>query len=593
MIQLPIFTGRCVHFVLLLLFSFASIVLVAPSASAQWATDAMVNNAIADRVSEQVTPKISPTPDGGCYVAWFDLAAGSYDVYLQRIDAQGVEAWAHNGVLVSDQPQDTSLVDWDILTDSSGACVVVFTDTRAGGDRDVYAYRVLPDGTMAWGANGIAISADAGFEAAPQVAELTTGDFIVSWFQESSAGIRAQRIDPTGQVQYAPGGIKIGGAAGEVASFCQVVASDAGSYIVSFVRDISSFFSPRHVHVQKFDATGAPQWGATPVVVYSAASIPIAQTPKLGSDGAGGAIVTWHVAPTTMFNAHVQHVDATGAALFPTNGVTVSTDATRNHLDPSFVHDPATGDTLVFWNERNSGQSQWGIRGQKIDLSGQRQWGNTGVSLLPLDATLKFAPRAVAALGPGPSDFGAMVFVIDEPTGVFGQNRVVGMRVDGTGAAVWPGQPLGVSTLLSPKARLPVTLAADGAALCIWEDGRSGAPDVYGQRVDLDGQLGPGNPPASFLFIRGQCNEDSAFNIADAIRLLGFLFPGANPADPLPCPDACDSNDDGAVNIADAISMLSALFGSPPTSPAAPFPSCGTDPTGGDPLDCPVAAACP
>mgnify|MGYP000706488708 CR=1 FL=1 len=39
-------------------------------------------------------PKVAATPDGGCYVGWYDLASGNYDVYLQRLDAAGV-ARAH------------------------------------------------------------------------------------------------------------------------------------------------------------------------------------------------------------------------------------------------------------------------------------------------------------------------------------------------------------------------------------------------------------------------------------------------------------------------------------------------------------------
>ena len=47
------------------------------AAHAQWSDDPLVNLAIADRPSEQVVPKIAATADGGCYVAWFDLASGN------------------------------------------------------------------------------------------------------------------------------------------------------------------------------------------------------------------------------------------------------------------------------------------------------------------------------------------------------------------------------------------------------------------------------------------------------------------------------------------------------------------------------------
>ena len=81
-------------------------------------------------------------------------------------------------------------------------------------------------------------------------------------------------------------------------------------------------------------------------------------------------------------------------------------------------------------------------------------------------------------------------------------------------------------------------------------------------------------------FVRGDINRDGGCDIADAIKLLEFLFvDGA-----CSCMDACDCNDDGAVDIADAICKLSFLFsGGPP--PPAPYPGCGLDPTP-DNLDC-------
>ncbi len=88
---------------------------------------------------------------------------------------------------------------------------------------------------------------------------------------------------------------------------------------------------------------------------------------------------------------------------------------------------------------------------------------------------------------------------------------------------------------------------------------------------------------SSATFSRGDCNNDGAYNIADAISALNAFFgSGTVPG----CLDACDVNDDGGFNIADAVSILSSIFvaGSPP--PAAPtFPDCGADPTT-DGLDC-------
>lgn len=79
------------------------ILLIAGSTTrAGWSDDPAQNLAVADRVQDQVQPKVAATSDGGCFISWFDNAASGYDVYLQRLDAKGDELWAHNGILQLD-----------------------------------------------------------------------------------------------------------------------------------------------------------------------------------------------------------------------------------------------------------------------------------------------------------------------------------------------------------------------------------------------------------------------------------------------------------------------------------------------------------
>lgn len=89
------------------------------------------------------------------------------------------------------------------------------------------------------------------------------------------------------------------------------------------------------------------------------------------------------------------------------------------------------------------------------------------------------------------------------------------------------------------------------------------------------------------FFRRGDCNQDSSENIADAVTVLSFLFPGPGGPTSFPCDDACDANDDGQLNIADAIAALSALFGTPTVPLPPPTGTCGADPTP-DALGCDI-----
>ena len=124
------------------------------------------------------------------------------------------------------------------------------------------------------------------------------------------------------------------------------------------------------------------------------------------------------------------------------------------------------------------------IYAQKLTAAGTRAWGEGGLELLPVSTIYRSFPRSL------PAGDGAMVFLMDEPTSLYGEDRIIGMRLDGTGHQVWPVSPLVVSSYLSDKARLPVALASNGMAILVWEDDRQGTVDVYGQNVNLDGTLG-------------------------------------------------------------------------------------------------------
>lgn len=117
---------------------------------------------------------------------------------------------------------------------------------------------------------------------------------------------------------------------------------------------------------------------------------------------------------------------------------------------------------------------------------------------------------------------------------------------------------------------------------------------------EIRGQLNP-TPPLPLLpledFIRGDCNRDNSFDIADAVFMLSALFPVPGmPPVAIECDDSCDSNDDGQLNIADAVSKLAALFppaGGPAPMIPAPHPACGPDPTEVDTLACDSYPGCP
>lgn len=451
---------------------------------AQWPTTP-TNAPVGDAANDQSVSKVAVTSDGGCYIGWFDNRSGGYAVYVQHLDSAGNELWPHGGMLISGNPQSSSLQDWDLICDNADHCVLAFTDTRAVGDLDVYAYRIAPNGTFVWGANGITLSTNPDAEANPHICQAGDGDLVFVWANTGTKTIQMQRIDAAGTVRFAGDGIAIPGDAGQTPAFARVVAGSpaTGDVIVSWVRALS-VTAAKHIHSQKYDALGNPLWNAgTRLPVFDQVSLPIAHDPMLISDGAGGALYSWHFAVGSQFFARVQRVNAAGTEVFPHNGVNVTT-STGSTFNPAAVWVPSTQEILVAWNERNIAQSNWGIRAQKLDSTGSPQWGS-GVTLLPIDTTEKLAPVA-APLRAGPQNDGIAVSVLVTVANL--QRHVYSFGLTNSGTPAWPN--VVASNVSFDKLRLAQGSTPSGTQILAWSDLRSGAQDVYAAAIDARGQLG-------------------------------------------------------------------------------------------------------
>lgn len=516
-------------------------VLVVSSVLGAWPSDPTMNLGIGEASGNQAVPKAASGPDGSVWFGWFDNTTGSYQVRVQRVDFQGNETFAHNGLVVSAHPQSTSLNDWDMMVDSQGNAVLVFNDTRAGSDRDIYAYRVSPSGQFLWGADGVTISANDDFEPDPRVVETSTGDFAIVWPRTGGAaetrGLYMQRLNGGGVKQLAPDGVKLTIFAGENPAFAEMVASDNGSVIVVWQKDTTSFPSPRHVHTQKFTDAGFPMWNAVSPVVLSTTAVPIAHRLRIVSDGAGGAVYAWHDTRNGPFDGWVQRVDANGAQLWAQGGVAVATTASEMELDPSITYDPASGDVFVVARSTNSAQSQFNYIAQRISAAGNRMLTDDGVQLFArsqnsLSAARTFwAPNGGVMLAYTQTQFGSV------------DSTVFAWRLRNDGTSLWGSEPVRISPTTGARFRIAPALAANGMLRVGWEGDTRNDPsgDIFAQNISQQGTTG---------YCLGDGTWDRKVNFNDLNQILSqfgqaglFRFG--------------DSNGDGLVNFADLNLVLS------------------------------------
>lgn len=456
----------------------------------QWTTDTSQNTQVCGSSNSQSLPKISKTTDGGCYICWFDQRNGPYNVYLQRLNNQGYPQFAANGMLISSNPQSSSLVDWYMSTDDANNAVITFTDTRNGTSINPFAYRISPSGSFLWGANGVNLTdSPAIYQPNPKIIETSDGNFVVVWIWSSTPNrIAMQKLSPAGAKMWGNDPIFLAGTGTENFTYPDPVPSDAGSFILMWSGYSGTFLNPINykLYTQKFSPSGTPLWSANPDTVYSLGRVNGFYVPRVYSDGNNGAIYVWQDDrnSTNIPGSYVQHISSTDVKLFPINGSAGSTNGSFYHFAPTAAYMPLTGEIYMFWDEVNyPTQSMMGIYGQKFSSNGTRLWNTNGVTFKPLDN------NSMEGLATLIKDSTVVVYYNEIITG--GTNDVIKcFSSDRNGNLGWGGYIKTASSILSNKLKLVETMNSSGMSMLTWSDGRNDGGDIYAQNVWINGQFG-------------------------------------------------------------------------------------------------------
>jgi hypothetical protein len=460
-----------------------ALILAATGAMAQWSTNASVNNVINNLPNDQAIPKIANCPNGDSYFGFFSSEGGNYDVRLQRLDYQGNALWTPGGIMVSSNPQNTWLTDWDMTADLTNHAILVFNDIRNAGNMNIYAYSIANDGTFTWGANGIALSNSSAFNAAPKVVVTNAGNIVVAWSADNN--IIMQKISPTGTLLWGTSGISIIGPNRN--TWPQLVAVGTDDVILKYYDDSGSTLYPtRHIMAQRYNASGVAVWSSPTAISLAGGISSQTQVLPIISDGNDGLYIGWHDDRDNNMKASifVQHVNSSGVCLWTTNGVEVSSASSMNHYYPQLALPTGSTDLFCYWNEMNGNQDQWGIYGQKINSTGALQWGATGMVFIAVGLTDVYPVAARKS----PTD---MVLFYEDYFNTI-NSSIKAMRISTTGTYVWTPNHVTMCSVNSQKVHTVVNEFASNQWIASWEDNRSGNADIYAQNIKLDGTLGPG-----------------------------------------------------------------------------------------------------
>ena len=490
------------------------------NSSAQWSSDPAVNLQVCDVNGDQALPKVASTSDGGCYIAWFDNRNGSYAVYLQRLDALGDKLWAPDGMLISDNPQSSSLVDWDIASDNHNNAILTFTDTRDNDSLHAFAYLVDTSGNMLWGADGIRLSGAGDYQPNPVTTQTSDGNYAFAWIiAGSTQEIALQKISLAGQKMWGSDPIIYSSGTSENYTYPAIVPSDNGSVIVVHSGYTGFFTAPYYTYAQKFDMDGNPLWGTGGLVVENVGA-PFYEHPFVMSDGNDGAFVSWYDDRdnNNLFSSFAQHVTSAGTVTFPANGAEVSTNGSMHHLYPTLAYNSGSDELYCFWLEETSLQNNFAVYGQKFDASGTRLWNTNGIAFTSMTQNAIFQPHAL------PTD--TSVFVIYIQGNQSGINQgVYSFMANADGDLSWNPAIVTMSDPTPDKLHAVSTIWTDDIAKFIWEDTRNDGGGIYAQNINPNGELGNIAVPVELTSFTGAQNGTTItlnWNTATELNNRGF-----------------------------------------------------------------------
>jgi predicted lipoprotein with Yx(FWY)xxD motif len=335
----------------------------------QWATDGVP---LCTATSYQVFHVITSDGAGGAIVAWQDSRDGNNDIYAQRVDASGSVQWVSDGLALSTAAGDQALPR--ITPDGAGGAIIVWCDFSGAGD--IYAQRVSALGSIQWAPGGVALCTAMGEQSSPEIVTDGAGGAIVTWYdyRDGMGDIYAQRVNASGAGEWASDGIPVC-AATERQWSPRLTSDNAGGAIVAW--NDSRGWNDNDIYVQRVNGSGSVQWTADGVPLCTATADQIVS--GIISDAARGAIIAWQDGRSGNDNdIYIQRVDSVGSVQWTADGVPLCT-AAADQYSPRITSD-GSGGAIATWGDYRSG-TNFDVYVQRVDASGAVQWAPNGIPL--------------------------------------------------------------------------------------------------------------------------------------------------------------------------------------------------------------------
>jgi hypothetical protein len=478
--------------------ALAFLVFIAGAAHAAWPHNPNINLPVCKVALEQSAQVMVSDGSGGAIVAWQDFRNGiTYHIYAQHILASGVvdPAWPANGLIITNAGGNQQSPA--IVSDGSSGAIIAWHDSRSM-NYDIYAQHVFASGSVdpMWPVDGRAVCAFTGDQQNPALISDGAGGAIIAW-QDVRGGansdIYAEHVFSLGSVDVAwpTNGARLCSAAGNQVS-PKLCSDGAGGAVVVWTDYRAGGADLYAIKVLSSGALDA-SWPGDGRALCTISGDQI--NPVIESNGAGGALIAWEDYRNGALNTdiYITHVTAVGSLYWSSSGI-VLCNAANIQANPAIIRDAANG-VLIAWQDHRTSDTD--IYVQHVMPGGvDASWPGGGLVLTTALGDQQAPTLTTDGAG------GAIVAWWDLSTpGIFAQH----VTSTGTVEGIWPvnGRSLTLSNFVGSTPRI----ASDGAggAIAAWSDNRNGNSDIYAQRVARFGYLG--TPEAEIASITDVPND--------------------------------------------------------------------------------------
>jgi len=479
---------------------------------AQWSDNPNTNTIINDSTGTQAIPMVVTNSSGETYISWYSATEDQrYDVFLQKLDKNGLKLWEKGGLLISNHETQSWVSTYDLQLDNNENVLLVTQDFRTGNS-DVFAYKISPDGDLLWGKDGLQLSNTLGGDYSPKMAIADNNDVVILFGNEPydtllNSTISVKRVSSDGNILWET---QLSDTAWDYL-LPQILHTENDDFIVSWITKTNLIDTTlgedifMHALAQKFDGNGNTAWvGNVPIDSGNIMLwLSLYTTPYLENDGNGGAYALWQSftplgtggVPTTYLN----RIYADGHIWKP-NGYNVSNLSNSHHTGAEMIYMKNLDQIMVCWQEYEYKDADcWGVYGQMFDTNGQYLWDEYGQEIIPLlcsEDTAYYNVRLQKSTNNNAVIVYHKEYLNTNGTDTATITHLYSTSIDADGEKVWDPAIVPLSLTTSYKLHTVMGNLIDNQWVVAWQDNIKSPENyfntgIYAQNLTVDGDIGP------------------------------------------------------------------------------------------------------